>query len=205
MLFRSGTYAGPHWSIIDRNVMKNGDSYLRSGPGTPPKGIGSLGIRTGDGADKAAFGNQVDFAGVALSSISTVKYSVYTTRENSDLSTANGPNVAVEIDPDGPAVTGGYSTLVYVPTALTANAWTDLDASTAKQWYLTRDATPATGCIQSSYCTLAQVKTSLPDATLYTVQLGKGRDFAFSGAVDALVINNDTYDFEPFGVTRTSN
>lgn len=28
----------------------------------------------------------------------------------------------------------------------------------------------------------------------------KGRDFAFSGAVDGLTINADTYDCEPFGV-----
>jgi hypothetical protein len=32
----------------------------------------------------------------------------------------------------------------------------------------------------------------------------KGRDYAFSGAVDALRINNQVFDFEPFGVyTRT--
>ena len=29
----------------------------------------------------------------------------------------------------------------------------------------------------------------------------KGRDYAFSGAVDKLVINDTTYDFEPFGVS----
>ena len=30
--------------------------------------------------------------------------------------------------------------------------------------------------------------------------IGKGRDYAFSGAVDALRINDDVFDFEPFGV-----
>ncbi len=53
-------YAGPTWSIVDRNVIGNGDSYLRAGPGgEPPLGMGSLGIRTGSPTDKAAFGNEV--------------------------------------------------------------------------------------------------------------------------------------------------
>ena len=67
--------SAPNWSIVDRNVIGNGDAYLRSGPSLgpaaaltrPPKGIGSLGIRTGSDNDKAAFGNQVDFGGTLLS------------------------------------------------------------------------------------------------------------------------------------------
>jgi hypothetical protein len=42
------------------------------------------------------------------------------------------------------------------------------------------------------------------DATLFTVQITKGRDFAFSGAVDALVLGGTTYDFEPLGVLATT-
>ena len=38
------------------------------------------------------------------------------------------------------------------------------------------------------------------DATILTAQISKGRDYAFSGAVDALKINAETYDFEPLGV-----
>jgi hypothetical protein len=34
-----------------------------------------------------------------------------------------------------------------------------------------------------------------------TIQITKGRDVEFSGAVDALVVNAKTYDFEQFGVT----
>jgi len=34
----------------------------------------------------------------------------------------------------------------------------------------------------------------------FSVQISKGRDFAFSGMVDGLVINDKLYDFEPFGV-----
>jgi hypothetical protein len=34
------------------------------------------------------------------------------------------------------------------------------------------------------------------------VSITKGRDWAFSGAVDNLRINNAVFDFEPFGVVE---
>lgn len=200
-------YVGPHWSIVDRNVIGNGDSYLRSGPGgEPPGGIGSLGIRTGSGTDKAAFGNEVDFAGDPLADLTEVSYFVYTTGENNDPNPENGPNVTFEVDPTGTgdSTAPNYTSLVYVPTALTANDWTELDASTAQRWYMTGAAGTAAGCTQASYCTLEKVKSEFPNATLLTAQITKGRDAAFSGAVDMLTIGSTTYDFEPLGVTATT-
>ncbi len=215
----TATYAGPHWSIVDRNVEQRGDSYLRSGPGTPPKGIGSLGIRTGDAptgglancanqacVDKAAFGNEVDFLGQTLASLNTLKYSVFATGEDLDINADNAPSLEIEIDPTGPAdnTAPNFSTLVFDPTGLNRNVWTALDASTAQRWWLTGNAgTSPPACTQASFCTLAAVKAKFPNASVLTVQITKGRDFEFSGAVDALVINSTTYDFEPFGVTAT--
>jgi hypothetical protein len=196
-------YVGPNWSIVDRNVIGNGDSYLRSGPGTPPSGMGSLGMRTGSPDDKAVFGNETDFFGKTLASLTTLKYSVFATGEDLHASPINMPNLQFEINPHLSSPGGTYSTLIFVPMAGSAspNAWSELDASTAKQWYLTGGAGQATGCNDASYCTLAEVKTKAPDATLKTAQFSKGRDWAFSGAVDKLVINDTTYDFEPFGVS----
>jgi hypothetical protein len=200
-------YEGPNWSIIDRNVIGNGDSYLRSGPGTPPVGMGSLGLRTGSSSDKAVFGDQSDFYGETLASLSTLKYSVFATGEDLGASPINLPNLQFEVNPHLSGSGGTYSTLIFVPTAGSAspNAWSELDASTAKQWYLTGNgpegAGTTTGCNDANYCTLAQVKAAAPDATLLTAQISKGRDWAFSGAVDKLVINDTTYDFEPFGVS----
>ena len=198
----TATYAGPNWSIIDRNVIGNGDSYLRSGPtvGTdikPPMGIGSLGLRTGSPEDKASFGNQVDFAGATLASISTVSFWEFTTGENRSKYVDNAASVSMEINPN--KYGSGYSTLNYVVRNLPINAWTKVETADAG-WYLTGAAGTGSGCNQTTYCTLAQVKAAMPDATLFTVQLGKGRDYAFSGAIDALQINSTTYDFEPFGV-----
>jgi hypothetical protein len=199
-------YVGANWSIIDRNVIGNGDSYLRSGPtaGTdvaPPMGIGSLGMRTGSADDKAAFGDQVDFADMSLSSINTVSYYVFTTGENNAIAANNLPSVEFEVNPHTART---FSTLVYVPVSATPNAWTKLDASTARQWYFTGGFGTDSGCNQTTYCTLAEAQTAAPGATLYSTEISKGRDYAFSGAVDALQINNTVYDFEPNGVSATT-
>ncbi|HEX6149922.1 hypothetical protein [Nocardioides sp.] len=200
-------YQGVNWSVIDRNVIGNGDAYLRAGPSAgpeaPPSGVGSLGLRTGAPTDKAAFGNQVDFVGDPLAGIDTVKYWVFTTGENAAIAANNLPSVAFEVDPTGPDATGpNFSTLVFTPETATPNAWTELDASTEERWYYTGAAGTASGCNQTTYCTLAEAKAAFPDATVLSAQVTKGRDYAFSGAVDGVTIDETTYDFEPFGVVE---
>jgi len=211
----TATYAGPNWSIIDRNLIGNGDAFLRSGPTSnfantlvkPPMGVGSLGIRTGSATDKASFGNEVDFQGKTLASIASVSFWQYTTGENrsvggSNATPGNLASVAMELNPGNGVQT--YSTLNYVAPAIPANAWTKITTD-QKQWYLTGAAGTASGCNQTTYCTLAEVKTALPNATLFTVSFSKGRDYAFTGAVDALQIGSTTYDFEPFGVIEKTS
>ena len=207
----TATYAGPSWSIIDRNVIGAGDAYLRSGPTSswpgaaavePPMGVGSLGLRTASGADKAAFGNEVDFQGDALADVSDVSFWQYTTGENRAKYVDNAASVAMEINPNNGAQT--YSTLNFVVRDLPANKWTQVTTE-SKNWYLTGAAGTATGCNQTTYCTLEEVQAALPEAALYTVAISKGRDYAFSGAVDALQIGSTTYDFEPFGVIETTD
>jgi hypothetical protein len=44
------------------------------------------------------------------------------------------------------------------------------------------------------------VKATFPYATLFSVQITKGRDNAWQGAVDALRINAEVFDFEATGV-----
>jgi hypothetical protein len=209
-------YAAPEWSIIDRNVIGAGDAYLRSGPSSntfgqgvvePPMGVGSLGLRTASPTDKAAFGNQVDFDGDLVSDLSAVGYSVFTTGEN-DGRGNNMPSITFEIDPNLEDSTSKYSSMVYTPANGRPGTWTTYDATDDSQgnvWGLTGAAGPASGCdINGARCTWTELQNALNDggepATIYTVGITKGRDFAFSGAVDALTINENTYDFEPFGV-----
>ena len=220
----STTAFGPNWGIVDRNVIGNGDSFLRAGPTsafvnpggqrqTPPLGIGSLGVRTGSGADKVAFGDQVDYQGQDFSSITAVGYWAYTTGENitGGGGAVNLPSVEFEINPNLAAhPTDVFSTAVFIPPA-SANlpGWNDIDAVTTGEWFLTGATGADVGCDQVTTCTFAELQTALDDgdatpATMFTVEISKGRDFAYSGAVDALTVNTDVFDFEPFGVTLST-
>jgi hypothetical protein len=92
-----------------------------------------------------------------------------------------------------------------------AGVWShlDADADPDPRWGLTGATFAGTECdINGARCTYEQLLDCLddgaPDAVILTVQVGKGRDFAFSGAVDSLIINDQKFDFEPFGVITTT-
>jgi hypothetical protein len=199
----------PNWGVVHRNVEQNGDADLAVQSQTPPLGIGALNLRTGTGADKAAFGNEVDFTGHALSGLTKIGFSVFTTGENISRSStsSNMPSIAIEVDPTGASSTApNFSTLVFIPNNSTGNVWSAIDAtdpSTGFQgggWFYTGSAGTASGCNQTTFCTFAQAKAAFPDAVIDSIAVTKGRDFSFSGAVDALVVNAQTFDFEPTGV-----
>ena len=80
-------------------------------------------------------------------------------------------------------------------------------ADAEPHWRLTGAEGDETGCNQVTGCTFAEVLTALdngdPAAIIGTVGISKGTDSAFSGAVDALQINDVVYDFEPNGVFET--
>lgn len=199
---KDANYVGANWGVVHRNVMGNGDADLSSSTQTPPLGVGALNLRTGSAADKAAFGNEKDFAGNLLSNLTQVGFSVFTTGENNGLGN-NMPAITLEIDPNTTTNASNFSSLVYVPNNGDSNKWTafDADADTANHWGLTGSQFAGSQCsLNLTRCTLTEVQALLPDATIYSISVGKGRDYMFSGAVDALVINTRTFDFEPFGV-----
>jgi hypothetical protein len=207
---KDATYAGPHWGIVHRNVIGAAEADLGSSTQTPPRGDGALNIHTGSAADKAAFGNEKDFAGQLVKDLTKVGFSVFTTGENSKLAPNNMPSIAFEIDPNRGDVTSDYSTLVYAPDNTAANQWAGVDAVTdpGKHWGLTGSKFAGTPCdINGARCTFEEMQNYLNDggdpATIFTVQITKGRDYAFSGAVDQLRINDTVFDFEPFGVYAT--
>jgi hypothetical protein len=179
----------------------------------PPFGKGSLGIEvaavTGF-VEKADFGNEVDFFGDPVLALYAVGFHVFQTGENA--APANGgptnmPNIRFEIDPnlDAPSTTN-YSTMVWVPDpSPVVNQWSGyINATTTGQWYFTGAAGVETGCNSTTPCTFAAAKAALNDGApgpiIYTVQVGKGRDNAWVGAVDGLRLNSTIYDFENDGV-----
>jgi len=223
---RDATYVGADWSIIDRNVLGGGDSYLRAGPGCIAEicpgslGQGSLGIRTAGTADKIAFGSTTAYDGVLVKELTKLSFSVFTSTENSLHGMGNLPNLTFEIDPNRQAVGGNYSSLVFIPAPLTeaqsdssTNGWTSIDATTSGGWALTGTHTSCK--LGVATCTFAQMQTYLDESTgdtepasaviTYSTAFSKGSGGPFfSGAVDELRINNDLYNFEPFGVVKTA-
>jgi hypothetical protein len=204
----NATVSSGNWGVIARNTIGSPDIFMRSGPGTAPRGTGSLGfsVSAGPPIEKAAFGNEQDFAGTAVADLNAVGFSVYTTGENAALGSPNMPSIAFEVDPNLTATPSNFSTLVFVPNNTAPNQWTAIDATDAAagSWFLTGAAGTATSCNQTTTCTFAQVKTALAQgtgATILTAGVTKGRDLAWQGAIDALRINNQVFDFEETGVT----
>ena len=202
-------YVGAHWGVIDRNVIGNGNADLRSGPYSngqqPPLGQGSLGLRTGSGSDATSFGNEIDFRDQPVSNLSQVGFSVFRTNEDASIAADNMPGIAIEVDPNsGIPNAPRYTTLKFLPKGTAGNSWSSIDAtsSEAGSWGLTGSYYANTPCaINGSRCSFATAKALLgQNAKILTIAVSKGRDWAFSGAVDALRINDTTYDFEPFGV-----
>ena len=198
-----------NWGVMSRNVIGSPDIDLRSGPATPPLGKGSLKFLVGSGPplEKAAYGNEQDFFGQAVSGITEVGFHVYTTGENNALGNPNMPSITFEIDPNLSSTASNFSSLVFVPNNTASNAWSGyIDGTSAASgfWFLTGAAGTATSCNQTTTCTLAQVKAALNDggdaALILTVSVTKGRDFAWQGAIDGLNINGTVYDFEETGV-----
>jgi hypothetical protein len=215
---QAGLTGSPNWSVVDRLVSGDGDARLRLGPTSntlsaagivdPPLGIGSLGLRTGSATDRAAFGNEVAFNGDLVSSLTTLGFSVFTTAQN--LAHHNMPSILFEIDPNlGRTPGDDVAQMVYTPPNGRADRWTAFDATDNTEgttWTLNGAAGQAIGCQPSGPgCTWDQIQNRLEDedgspARIYTLQITKGPDFAFSGAVDALHVRDRVYDFEPNGV-----
>jgi hypothetical protein len=213
-----------HWGVITRNTIGSPVAELRNGPygsfgvtGTaarPPYGRGSLGIEVASNSttlsppsEKVDFGNEVDFFGKSLLGLRRIGFHVFQTGENITYGGAtNMPNIRFEIDPNLNS-TDEYSTLVWLPPASpVTNSWSPfLDATRTGGWFLTGNTGTVTGCALATPCTFTALKAAFTSRnvkpTVYTVAVGKGRDFMWIGAVDGLRLNDYVYDFERSGVT----
>jgi hypothetical protein len=188
-------------------------AQLRSGPGDPPSGNGSLGLLVAGGpafdvaqSEKIAYG--IGESGL-LSNLREVGFAVYTTAPNISRAgqSPNMPNIQFELNPHLTDATGPitFSTLTFNAVNSAPSRWTTIDATDPDtgRWSLTGRAGTATGCGSSSAtqgCTFAQIKDKLPDAAIGTAIINKGRDFEWQGAVDALRVNSRIADFEEGGV-----
>jgi hypothetical protein len=218
------TYEASNWNVILRNNIGSPLVDLQGGPqdsfrlpqGGPPYGEGSLVMGVSDNAtsgsppaEKASFGNEVDFVDDPVLGLTEVGFHVYQTGESAAISPRNMPNITFEIDSNLGSLSNAndnYTSLVWVPDAApVTNQWSDfIDATTTGNWYMTGEEGSDTTCTTSLTCDFDAVMTALDDGgaepVIHTAAVGKGRDNTWFGAVDGLVINDTAYDFEPFGV-----
>ncbi len=205
----SPTPTAGNWGVIDRDTIGSPVAQLRSGPtlgpSAPPFGTGSLNLSVGSADEKVAYGNDVDFFGKDFDSLTAVGFYVFNVAEN--LGGSNPmPSIAIEVNPHLENFpTDVFSTLVYVPP-VTAPGWSKfIDATTTGLWGGTGAAFAGTPCdLNGSRCTWTQLKAMLDDggdpATIFSIEITKGRDQAWQGAVDGLTINDTVYNFEENGV-----
>jgi hypothetical protein len=201
-----GASALRNWGIVNRNTIGSPTMDLRSGPGDPAVGDGSLNINVKDGTEKAAWGNEVDFVNAPFKDITAVGFRVLTTGENQKAggTSQNMPSITFEANPDI-AGKSTYTSLVFMPNNTTPNQWSgyiDATSDSTGFWGGTGNAFAGTDCdINGKRCTFSELKSMLgANAKILSVGITKGRDFAWNGAVDGLRVNDKVYDFEAAGV-----
>lgn len=220
------SFSTEKWGVIGRNTLGSPSAEYRVGPygrsdaqhykadEPPPMGGGSLGMMvdgppTAAEPEKLAFGDESDFGDMPVPELETLKYSIFAGVD--DLTGVSLPGLAIEIDKDSTNEDPDYTQAVYLPGASSApsapdtraaNVWQNYDASAAGSAW----KAGGTACSSASPCNFQELKDELgPDAVVsYSLGFSKGRDNAFVGAVDALQVNDDLYDFEPGGVKKTA-
>jgi hypothetical protein len=185
----------------------------------PPAGAGSLGLHvegvngSGSSAEKLAFGDETTFADRPVRDLTNLSYWVFTAEDA--FAGHSLPGLSMEVNPDANGV--AYTTLAYLPDASAApsapatrtlNAWQRYDATAAgNKWHSTADLDPSTTlCQVSNPCAFSDLLAQLGPNGRVSFSLGitKGRDNEFTGAVDAIRVNDTVYDFEPEGVRTTT-
>ena len=206
--------------IIGANSTASGS--MVTGPAAPPLGTGSANLSTGNGiigGDGASELRNTGYVGVALSTITALGYSTYTTQNNgqqfpylgltiSTTGSGSTDDILFFEPPYQQTSTGNPSLPNQSATAL--NTWQTWNALTGGWWDNLGTYNPGTG-VNS----LAAFLTLFPNATIVNADSGLGGvrfdvGFAsagdqFNGYVDNFTIGvngaNTTFNFDPAAAT----
>jgi hypothetical protein len=202
-----------NFGLENRGTIGSPLVMLRTGPGDPPFGSGSLNLSVRND-ERVAFGLHVRGP---VNDIEEIGFSVFTTGENiaAGGGGSNMPSLTFEIDPNlGSLPNVNFASLVWNPPNSAPSAWSRyIDATTTGFWGLSGAAfnnpPTAENCgLNGPRCSFTQVMALLNDggdpAEAGTFAVTKGRDFQFSGAVDGVRVNNIIVDFEPAGAILRS-
>ncbi len=194
------------WVLYTRAA---GTGTFRTGPGSPPAGIGSLEFITPTGADKVFLFNY-DHVGTPLSTINAISYWTYRTAGSEQQVTA----INIQVDYNG-AAPGGFTTLVFEPVYNTSqgsvqnNVWQNWDAFNGGNgiWWSSNPIPSAPN--RDTFVTWNTIIASNPDAIIvggFGVNQGSGNP-ALTASSDKLSIGYGgdvvTYDFEPYRIAQT--
>lgn len=177
------------WSISDAEKV----SFV-AGPGAPPLGTGSVRLSTVDNSGSAIGIDR--YEGERIAEIVALQFATYV--ENGSGAEAGAPTLELHVlFNDGVA----FTTLVLDP-ANTANdlvlpdVWQPWDALSADARWTVEDIP---GCDEGCLMPWAEVLAAFPNATIVgpvSIRSGIGASDA-TGHLDALRINDLTYNFEP--------
>ncbi|MEO8434935.1 MAG: hypothetical protein ABI596_08575 [Pyrinomonadaceae bacterium] len=199
-----------NWVLYTRNA---GNGTFRTGPGTPPAGVGSFETVTPTPADKVQLFN-FDHIGTELADIDQMGYATY---QSSAAVPVQLPSINMTVDYNGPSVAGGFTTLVFEPVyngaqgPIVPNTWQTWDTFYGGNaiWWSTR---PINGvCATVCYVTWNTIVANNPNATIlggYGINQGSG-GASLTASSDILSIGSNgeciTYNFEPFRVATSKD
>lgn len=192
----------------------HGSVNFVTGPATPPLGVGSAELKTGNGTtggDCSAELRNSAYSGVKLNSLTGLSYWTYDVTNNGQqfpylelnidtTGTGASPDDALFFEPPYQSSSNGGTDCAH--QAVTAmNTWQQWDALHGCWWSNDGDLNPGTGT-----GTLADYLAVYPNATIVNSSSGGGVHLVvgfaspgdqFDGNVDAFTIDSTTYDFEP--------
>ncbi|MDF1505000.1 hypothetical protein [Roseisolibacter sp. H3M3-2] len=192
-----------NWVLYTRAA---GNATFRSGPATPPAGVGSLEFVTPTGADKVYLFNY-DHVQATLASITGMGYSTYRAAGEAQQVAA----LNLQVDVNG-AAAGGFTTLVFEPVyntlqgAVVSGQWQSWDAYSGGNaiWWSSNPIPGAPN--RDTFVSWNTIKQNNPDAVIVGgvgVNQGSGNN-ALTTAVDNFTLARSgetvTYNFEPYRV-----
>lgn len=196
-----GTPPTDSWVLYTRAGTPPTAGTFVDGPAPAPLGTGSLQLSTVTGAEKV-YAFNYDHVGTPLRDVDDISYSTYR-------QAGSGQQVAAinaVIDFNGPAVAGGFSTLVFEPVYNTdqgpvvSGGWQDWTAVRDGTWWSTRPINgQCAGATDTCDKTWDEIVANNPDAVILEgvgVNQGSGNPGLVSN-VDAFTFDETTYDFEP--------
>jgi hypothetical protein len=192
------------WVVYTRAGTPSTAAVFRNGPAMPPLGTGSLELTTVSGTDKV-FAFNYDHVGAKLADVNDISYNTFRTAGSAQQLAA----LNVVIDSNGPAVAGGFTTLVFEPVyntdqgAVNNGVWQNWNAGNNTIWWSSRPINGAPN--RDTFVTLASIKQANPDATIEGVGVNQGSgNPGLTTAVDAFTFDKVTYNFEQKPVKATS-